>query len=90
MKWMEIIRLRSAGKVSDALKGLLSDLSHNREPGLRDIRLYRHAEWETDWNLHLYWESQRPTLNGSTLGIRLSHSLKEFGPIDHSVWIEEV
>ena len=89
MKWLEIIKLRSAGKAPESLKGLLPDLSHNRQDGLTEIRLYRHAEWETDWSLQLHWESQRPPANGSPLGIRLSQELGEVGLVDHSTWIEE-
>jgi hypothetical protein len=89
MKWVEIIKLRSTGKALESLNGLLSDLSHSRQPGLTEIRLYRHAEWETDWSLHLHWESQRPPANGSTLGIRLSQELGEIGLIDYSTWIEQ-
>ena len=90
MKWVEIIKLRSTGKAPESLNGLLSDLSHNRQPGLTEIRLYHHAEWETDWSLHLHWESQRPPATGSTLGTRLSQELEEVGLVDHSVWIDEI
>ncbi len=89
MKWVEIIKLRSAGQTPASLNGLLSDLSHNRLPGLTEIRLYRHAEWETDWSLHLHWESKQPGKEGSPLGLHLFQELGEFGLIDHSIWIEE-
>jgi len=90
MKWIEIIKLRSAGKAPESLKGLLSDLTQKGQPGLIETRLYRHASWETDWTMHLHWDSEQPEKNGTALGIRLSQSLKEFGLIDHSIWIEEV
>jgi hypothetical protein len=90
MKWIEIIKVRSPGKVPESLKGFLSGLTKNGQPGLPETRLYRHGTWETDWALHLYWESEKPQKDGSALGIRLSQALKEFGPIDRSVWIEEV
>ncbi len=90
MTWMEIIKLRNAGKASEALKGLLSGLTKTDQPGLIEARLYRHAEWETDWTMHLHWETEQPEKNGSALGLRLSQALKEFGLIDHSIWIEEV
>jgi hypothetical protein len=90
MKYMEIIKLRSARKASEALEGLLSGLTRTDQAGLIETRLYRHATWETDLALHLHWESEKPQKDGSTLGIRLSQALKEFGPVDHSVWIEEL
>jgi len=88
MKWIEIIKLRSAGKAPEPLKGFLSGLTKDGQPGLTEIRLYRHAAWGTDLALHLYWESEKPKKGGSSLGIRLSQTLAEFGLVDHSVWIE--
>ena len=90
MKWVEIIKLRSAGKAPESLKAFLSMIARNGHSGLTEMRIYRHAAWETDWSLHLHWETEQPEKNGSALGLRLSQALKEFGLIDHSTWIEEV
>jgi hypothetical protein len=57
--------------------------------GLVEIKTFRHAVLETDWSVHLLWESERPEQNGSSLGLRLAQALKEFGLIDHSIWVEE-
>ena len=89
MKWIEIIKVRNGGKASESLKGFLSGLLRNSPPGLIGARIYRHALWETDWSLHLYWESEKLEKNGSGLGLRLSQGLKELGLVDHSIWIEE-
>ena len=90
MKWIEIIKLRIAGRTPERMKAFLSAISKNGQSGLREIKIYRHAEWETDWTVNLYWQSEQPEKNGSALGLRLSQALEEFGLIDHSVWIEEV
>jgi hypothetical protein len=90
MKWIEIIKLRSGRKAREPLKAFLSAIAKNGQCGLIQTRIYRHAAWETDWSLHLHWESERPDKNGSALGLRLSQALEEFGLIDHSIWIEEV
>lgn len=90
MKWMEIIRLRSSGKISESLKELLYGLIRADQPGLIEARLYRHASWETDWVLHLHWDSEKPEEDGTALGLRLSQTLAEFGLLDHSIWIEEI
>jgi hypothetical protein len=42
---------------------------------------------DTDLSVHLYWNSDRPEQDGSALGIRLAQALKDFGLVDHSVWI---
>ena len=90
MKWIEIIRLRSAGYASESLKAFLSHFATNAQPGLIETSVYRHATWETDWSLHLRWESDGPEKNGSVLGLRLSQALEEFGLVDHSIWLEDI
>jgi hypothetical protein len=89
MKWIEIIKLRSAGKAPEPLESFLSAIAKSGQRGLTEIRIYRHATWETDWSLHLHWESEQPRKDGSALGLRLSQTLAEFGLVDHSAWIEE-
>jgi hypothetical protein len=90
VNWVEIIKLRSAGKTPEPLKAFLSAIGKNDRCGPKEVRVYRHAAWDSDWSLHLYWESEKPLEDGSVLGIQLSQALKEFGPVDHSVWIEEI
>jgi hypothetical protein len=53
------------------------------------MKTYHHAALETDVSVHLLWESEQPEQNGSSLGLRIGQALKEFGLIDHSVWVEE-
>jgi hypothetical protein len=90
MNWIEIIKLRSAGKTPEPLKAFLSAIGKNGQCGPKEVRVYRHAAWDTDWSLHLHWESEQPGNTGSALGLRLSKALEEFGLIDHSIWIQEV
>jgi hypothetical protein len=90
MKWVEIIKLRCAGKTPEPLKAFLYAVGKNGHYEPKEIRVYRHAAWDTDWSLHLYWESEQPGKDGSALGLRLSKALEEFGLIDHSIWVEEV
>lgn len=89
MKWLEIIKLRSVGKVPELVKEFSLPMAKGGQSGLIETRTYRHAALERDWSLHLQWESERPDQNGSPLGLRLSQALKEFGLVDHSIWIEE-
>jgi hypothetical protein len=89
MKWLEIIKLRSAGKDSGLLEELLLSIDRLGQTGLVEMKTYHHAALETDLSVHLHWESGRTEKNGSALGLRLAQALKEFGLIDHSIWIEE-
>jgi hypothetical protein len=90
MKWLEIIKLRSAGNNSGLLKELLLSIDKLSQSELVEMKPYHHAALETDLSVHLLWKSGKPEQNGSALGLRLAQALKEFGLIDHSVWIEEV
>ncbi len=89
MKWLEVIKLRSAESGEGLLEGLLRPMAEIGQSGLVEMKTYRHAALETDLSVHLHWESERPEQNGSTLGLRLVQALKEFGLIDYSIWIEE-
>ena len=89
MKWLEIIKLRSAGKDSGLLEELLLSIDKLVQSGLVEMKTYHHAALETDLSVHLRWESGRPEKNGSALGLRLDQALREFGLTDHSIWIEE-
>jgi hypothetical protein len=89
MRWLEVIKLRSAGKDSELLKELLLSIDNSSQSGLVEIKTYRHAALETDLSVHLHWKSEQPEQNGSALGLRLAQAFKEFGLIDHSIWIEE-
>jgi hypothetical protein len=89
MKWVEVIKLRSAGKDSQLIEELLRSIEKFNQRGLVEMNTFHHAALESDWSIHLHWESERPEQHGSSLGLRLAQVLKEFGLVDHSVWIEE-
>ena len=89
MKWLEVIKLRSAGGSLGLLEELLLPISGSNQRGLVEMKTYRHAALETDLSVHLHWNSEMPEPTGSALGLRLAQALKEFGLVDHSVWVEE-
>ena len=89
MKWLEVIKLRLAWGGESLLEELLRPKAEVGQRGLVEMKTYRHAALETDFSLHLHWDSENPKQNGSTLGLRLAQALKEFGLIDHSIWIED-
>jgi len=89
MKWLEVIKLRSAGGSLGLLEELLLPISRSKQSGLVEMKTFRHAALETDLSIHFHWDSEMPEPNGSALGLRLAQALKAFGLIDHSVWVEE-
>jgi hypothetical protein len=43
---------------------------------------------DTDFSIHLFHDSKKVEKSGSPLGLRLASALKEFGLVNHSIWIE--
>ena len=89
MKWLEVIKLRSPEKDSRVMEELLLSVGKFNQSGLVETKTFRHAALESDWTVHLYWESGQPEQNGTSLGLRLAKALEEFGLIDHSIWLEK-
>ena len=90
MNRAEIIKLRSAGIEEGLLEEFLRSLVTSGQSGeLAEIKTYRHAALENDLSVHLHWESDRPEQSGTSLGLRLAQTLREFGLVDHSIWVEE-
>jgi hypothetical protein len=90
MKWLEVIELRSMGNKRAVIESHLQDLIDEmiQEARQQKIKAYSHVTVETDFNIHLYHDSKRADINGSPLGLRLASALKEFGLVNHSVWVE--
>ena len=89
MKWIEVIKIRAAGTDFKFLKEILLPVGKLTQIGLSETVIYRNAVLESDWAIHLYWETASPEPNGSVLGLHLSRLVNDFGLIDHSVWINE-
>ena len=91
MNWIEIITLRSNGSVQESLiQEFLKPVANEKERnGLISMKVYRNAWVNTDMSVHLHWESTRVEQQGSTMGFCLAQTLREFGLVNHSAWIEE-
>ena len=93
MKWLETIRVQSAtGKektTENELAILLREIRKNTErKGLQEATVSSHASVPGCFALRLFWDTDDPQFNGSLLGMSLAQSLKIFGLVNHSVWIE--
>jgi hypothetical protein len=94
MKWVEIIALRSPGKINrelvdELLKGVDEPDSRTDTPKhLVEIRVYHHSGVETDLSIHIHWESEPGSQDKSPLGLRISSALRNQGLLNHSVWVE--
>ncbi len=89
MVWLETINIRSAG-VIEARKALelCSRIAQSATPdaALR-VRVYCNAIYTTDVSIHLEWNSDPGP--SSVLGNELTEALRDFGLINHTVWIEQ-
>ncbi len=91
MSWVEIITLRSNGNAQESLIQELLNPGAKADggDGLIAISVYRNAWLSTDLSIHLRWRSIKAEPKGSPMGLRLSETLREFGLVNHSIWVEE-
>jgi hypothetical protein len=92
MKILEIIELRSASQQLNSLKPeLLSLISKlNKETSNCSLKIYQHLSVDTDFSIHLHYDSDQADNNGSTMGLKIISILKEFGLTYHRIWIEQI
>ena len=90
MKWLEIIELRSVDRdrvLNELdLMSLVAELEQGSWP--KEIKIYVHGTVETDMSVNLIYDSESVDTRGSSLGLRLVSTLREFGLVNHSVWVE--
>jgi hypothetical protein len=87
MKWMEFIKIQTAS--SDIAAEILRLVEPCREcRGLQEIKVFHHAS-VGDCSLSLSWNTDAPDPRGSSVGFTLCNTLKQYGLVDHAVWIEK-
>jgi len=92
MKGLEVIRVQSS---SSQERDMEKSLIHLREEvlqgpacaGLVAFIPLRQADMPGSFAIHLLWDSEVPAAQGSVLGWNLVETLKEFGLVNHSVWL---
>lgn len=86
MKWMEFIKIQTASSnVAAKMLTLIESLKQCQ--GLVETRVLRHAS-VNDCLLCLCWNTGSPDPLGSGVGFMLCDTLKQYGLVDHTVWIE--
>jgi hypothetical protein len=90
MKWLEIIELRSVGRDQGLLESQFKELVKevDKEANRQAIKAYSRVMRDTDFSFHLFHDSDQIEPGGSPLGLQIASSLKEFGLVNHTVWIE--
>ena len=87
---LEIIDLRSGSVKSKELAAELEQLVHSlaQNSDSEKIKIYTHLHYSTDFSLHLFYKIADKDHLNNQLGLRLASSLKEYGLVNHSIWIE--
>lgn len=90
MKWIEVIQLRSVVSNRKRLESKLQKLINevNRKPKKHSIKIYNREMLDTDICIVLFHDREKVEIGGSRLSLCLVAALKEFGLINHSIWIE--
>jgi hypothetical protein len=90
MIFLEIIEFRSSCTDCKKLKSLIYDLIDEigKEANKMGLTAYSHISVDTDFSIHLHHDAKMMMREGSELGLRLVATLKEFGLVNHSIWIE--
>lgn len=94
MRWIETIKVQSATGKEQAVENELIVLAREAQKslncqGLQEAIVSCHASLPGHLAIRLYWDTECPQIQGSLLGLSLAQSLRDFGLVDHSVWIEK-
>ena len=87
MIWMEFIKVQTARtNVADMLKSFVMECKKCH--GLLDAKVFNNTLVD-DCSLCLLWKTEQLEPQGSSVGLHLSNTLKKYGLVDHSVWVEK-
>ena len=92
MKWIEIIELRSLGNTRKQLETTLQEFIDQveKEAEKLSVKLYTRRILDIEiFSIHLLHESSEFQVEGSSPGIKLIPTLKLYGLVSHTVWIEK-
>lgn len=91
MAWLEIIEIRASGSNLDLLElqlqGLIKEI--NQDTKTQKVKLYRHIELETDFSIHFLHYTEKAYSKCRSISAQLIQSLKEFGIVNYTVWVEQ-
>lgn len=94
MEWLETIKVQAGGGRESILAKELAALAHEvgigpDSPGRLKVAVYSRVLVPGQLAISLFWDTERPEVHGSAIGLSLARSLKAFGLVDHSVWTRQ-
>ena len=97
MKYLEVIELRTSQENHSLLEQYLAKWMEQvkTDKKVQSIKIYKHVDLETDFSIHLQYDlriinSNIREITPFPLGELLKNELKEFGLVNHKIWIEQV
>ena len=88
MKRLEVLHLRLVGNRPETLIKKIRDAVVRHDPETT-ILLYQHAAVKTDLAVHIHIAEPSANHVDTELGVRLASALREFGMVEHTIWIEQ-
>jgi len=88
MKWLEIIELRAVHIDQHALHQQIAWLLNKMKED-KVVKIYIKVRVDTDWSIHVQHDSEKVETHGSEVARRLREIIKQFGLVNHSIWLEQ-
>lgn len=88
VRTLEVIRVRLTEDAPRSLVELIYRAGAGAAPPLA-LTVYRQAGLASDLAIQLLWHRPEDQGRMSTAGLGLAAVLREYGMVDHSVWVEE-
>jgi hypothetical protein len=92
MRWLEIIEIRNVDmdqSLGEEQIIYLADQLNNEDNGCR-VSFYKNGINKTDYSFHLQHNSAFDELYISPLAEKVISILKDFGPVNHSIWMAKL
>ena len=90
MKWVEVIHLRIAERETERIVHIVQQLVGEavKEDSCLEVKMYKRALVDNDLSILLYHDTRQMERSGSSLGVRITSALKEYGMVHHRTWFE--
>ncbi len=90
MQWVEVIQLRITKRDTERIVSTVQRLAGEsiQEDSCQKVKMYRRILVNTDLSILLFHDITAVEKSGSSLGLRISSALKEFGMVNHHTWLE--